>query len=250
MSRGDTVLFTISFAGGSSYAFQPLVNELEPFMEIHTLEYPGRGRKITSPCIKNAEELAEIVLKQLQAKLDQRPFAILGHSMGCLINYLIAHRLQQLQLPQPFVLFMSGMAGPSDPLKERGRHLLEGSDFWKIIGAMGGTPKEIVEDDSLRAFFEPILKCDFEALDTHQYEQRPALETPISVLLGEQDRISSESAKLWQQETSFPLRLQSFPGGHFFLFEHASETAKHIVKEIEHFKSKLTSPKPLQSSPS
>jgi len=227
------VLYTIPFAGGSSYSFYPLIRALDHKLEVRPLEYPGRGQLMGQELIIDAHELARAVFDQLRKKLDGAPYAILGHSMGCLINMLVTRLLVKSGAPLPVHLFMSAMAGPSKLPSGDARHRLSGDEFWSTMESMGGTPREVVEDEAIREFFEPILKSDFEALDTYVYTPDVAFDIPISVMLGDADKVDLGAANLWQRETSRPIDIRTFRGGHFFLFDRLDETAPHIYQALE-----------------
>lgn len=241
------IIYTIPFAGGSSYSFYPLIKAVDHALEVRPLEYPGRGQLMGEDLVSDANTLAEVVFEQLRRKLDGAPYAMLGHSMGCLVNILVTRLLVEFGLPLPVHLFMSAMAGPSRLPQEDGRHLLSGDEFWSTVESMGGTPKEVTEDEAIRDFFEPILKSDFKALDTYVYTPGVVLDIPISVMFGRSDKIEPETAQLWQRETSRPIDIRMFEGGHFFLFEKIDETAPYICQAVE--ETLRHSQKPEKSNP-
>jgi len=64
----------------------------------------------------------------------------------------------------------------------------------------------------------PILRADFAIVETYTYINEPALECPITVFGGLQDReVDRENLEAWQEQTRAAFALQMVPGDHFFL---------------------------------
>ena len=55
------------------------------------------------------KEVVEVVSENIEKLNDGRPFALLGHSLGALIAFEVAHKLQHKKLIH---LFASGMRSP------------------------------------------------------------------------------------------------------------------------------------------
>ena len=63
--------------------------------------------------------------------------------------------------------------------------------------------------------------------------QRPALQCPLHVLGGAQDRASDEQLQAWRQETQGEFSLQMFPGGHFFIHEQEDHVLGALTASLE-----------------
>lgn len=217
-------LFCLHFAGGNKYSYLPLKEHLVRSINLITLELPGRGRRFNEPLLTDVNSIVDDLFEQLKGH-GSEPYAVFGHSMGAILTYLLAHKIAESDFDDPNHLFVSGCKAPKVKRKLPYYHDLPKDEFVEKIRKMGGCPKEILEDDELMSLFEPSLRADFKAVETHIYTKKEPLKTPITVFIGNQDKVSWDEAKLWQEETIHPIDIKEFEGNHFFIFDHKKEIA-------------------------
>lgn len=210
----------LPFAGGHSYSYRPLTAAAPPGLELACPELPGRGRRMSRPLLTDLEAMVQDLLPTLPPPGPQ-PWLLFGHSMGALLALLLARRLRALGRGLPAGLVVSGLEGPSVLERQRRRHLLPTPQFRREVRDMGGSPPEILDNPEFFSFFEPILRADFQAVETYRHRPEPPLDLDITVLRGDGDTVSLEQARAWQDESTRPIALHSLPGGHFFIFDHA-----------------------------
>lgn len=227
-------LFGLPYAGGNMWAYRALEASLPPGVKLVGLELPGRGRRGNEPLAKSLDALADDVARQIQARATGR-YAIFGHSMGGLVGLLTVRRLAQAGVPLPEVFFVSGCEAPSMQTRRR-RHLLSPTEFVDMLREMGGCPPDVLADRELLEFFEPILRADFQAVETWEPVSGPAIDVPLVVLRGTEDEVSQESARAWAKESTRPSSFAEFEGGHFFILQHwpaiASIIKTHLVSGL------------------
>ncbi len=224
-------LFALPFAGGSKYSYNSFKNKFPGFIDFIPLELPGRGERMVEPLIDSMEAMTNDVFEQIKDRLD-KPYAFYGHSMGTLLAYLLTHKIKSMGLPTPLHLIVTGCGGPSSEEKEKERHKLSKSDFKKKLNEYGGSPKEILDNDDLFEFFEPIIRNDFKAVETYEYKKTEPLSTPITVMVGLSEKVTEEETKLWEIETTEHVSIRKFPGGHFFIYDHIHDLVKIISRCI------------------
>jgi len=213
MSEASMELFAFPFAGGGEHCYR----ELGPYLDkavLKTQALPGRGRLIGKPCIRRIDDMVDYLLAQLAPELD-RPYALFGHSMGAFVAYMLARKIIAHHLPQPKVLIFSGRKAPTafDP---EPKHKLPDESFRKMLRDLGGIPEVVWQDRELMALFEPIIRADFELIETFLYAQCEPVNIPIHLLLGKDDNVTPAEAEAWQRETTLPLAISYFAGGHFY----------------------------------
>lgn len=94
---------------------------------------------------------------------------------------------------------------------------------------------ELLEDADLRALFLPILRADYQAIETYRRAQPIALACALDVLLGEHDEeVSAAEAQAWSDASRTPARLRRFPGGHFYLSEGRDAVIEHLLRRLAH----------------
>jgi surfactin synthase thioesterase subunit len=225
-------LFCLPFAGGSSVFYKDFSKYLPDSVKVVAIDLPGHGRKMAQPLLTSLHDMAVVIFQQIDKQLTE-PYAILGHSMGTLLTYLVSKRIKQANLPLPIHLFVSGRAGPSIPLKETNWHLLPTPEFLAKVMPYGGIPRQIAADKALMELFVPIMRADFQALAEYQYAAEAPLEIPITVLIGSEEDIADAEALTWQQVTTCPVLFSRFPGGHFFLVDHLPEICALISRTLQ-----------------
>lgn len=113
-------LVCLPHAGGSASFYFPLARALSPKIEVLAVQYPGRQDRHAEPCVQNIEDMADRIAEALGPWTD-RPYALFGHSMGAMVGFEVARRMEASG-KGPLELFVSG------------RQALRGT------GASSGTP--------------------------------------------------------------------------------------------------------------
>jgi len=222
LSDASGHIFMFPFAGDGGNGYAPLLppRDHPARRRFRPLSLPGHGERLTEPLLSDLEAMAADLFQRIAA--DLRPNDIFyGHSMGALLVLAVVRRARALHFPLPRAIVVSGMRGPALPTR-KGRHLLDREGLRAELRRLGGSPDEVLNNDELFDFFAPMVQADFTAVETRRYHPEPPLPVPITLLLGEEDEISLSEGEVWQQETTHPLRIGSFPGGHFFIFPHAA----------------------------
>jgi surfactin synthase thioesterase subunit len=222
--------FLLPFAGGNRYSYRPFDSFKPDTITLQPLEFSGHITRIGSPLYSDIHLVVDDLFEQIKNSINQ-PYALFGHSMGALAGTLLCKKLIAEKLPLPIHLFVSGRGGPAKAYS-RTDHLLPRIQFIKKLQELGGIPNTILEDPVAMALFEPILRADFQAVETYVYEKLPPADIPITVLMGNDDRFTHEEAELWQQETKYPITIHNFKGDHFFIFNNEKEIMTLIGEKL------------------
>lgn len=177
------------------------------------------------------DDIVADVWKQIRKDLF-RPYAFYGHSMGTLVGFLVTKKIIQEKYPLPKHLFFTGCGGPSFQEMKRNTHLLPRDAFIQKLKKMGGSPTEILENNDLMDFFEPIIRADFEAMENYTYQKTDAFDIPITCMIGADEDTTYDHALTWQAETTVPLKILTFPGDHFFIFDHTEKIIETINSNL------------------
>ena len=175
--------------------------------------------------------MADDLFSQIIPRLAE-PYCIYGHSMGSLLGYLITKKIMERRGNPPEHLFFSGRGGPSVRYKRLNRHLLPRDIFHDELRKLGGVTEDVLQNDMLMEFFEPILRADFGANDNFNYLQSAPFSIPITVFIGAQEHTTEQEAYLWQKETTSTVKVHTMSGGHFFIFDHVAEILQIINVEL------------------
>ena len=191
------------------------------------MQFPGRGERMLETPYTKVSPLVEAMAIAMRDYLD-KPFAFFGHSLGAVVGYELARHLQKEYGLQPRQLFVSGRRAPHVPNHEPPTYDLPQDEFIEELRRLNGTPKEVLEQPELLHMILPLLRADFEMVQTYSYMEGPPLTCPIMGFAGMQDEeVDVEDVNAWQAHTSASFRLQKLPGGHFFL-----HTAQSLLLQI------------------
>lgn len=236
-SNNTVNLIYLPYAGGGSHYYDNISAALKSIqttafkIEIFEVVLPGRVSRYQEPLLKTMEDQVTDIWKQIK-HLTNQPYAIFGHSMGSLLAYLCTHRAITMGNPTPISLFLSGLKAPSC-LSLNQNHLLSYQDFKAKLASYGGINQEILNDDSIFSFFEPMIRSDFEAVETWKYHTQPKLNIPTTVLAGTEEDFTEDELKAWQKEFQNDLNFIRFEGGHFYINNHSQKIAQIIQEQIQ-----------------
>jgi medium-chain acyl-[acyl-carrier-protein] hydrolase len=88
----------------------------------------------------------------------------------------------------------------------------------KDLQSLNGTPKEVFDHPELMAMVLPMLRADFQIVQTYAYTPEPPLNCPISIFGGLEDlEVSHEELNAWREQTVASCSIRMLEGDHFFL---------------------------------
>src|SRR6187399_343790 len=82
-----TRLFLFHHAGGTAAAYAGWPSLLPPDVGVQAIQFPGRHDGPGQRPYTRIEPLVTVLREALLAELDDRPYALFGHSMGALVAY-------------------------------------------------------------------------------------------------------------------------------------------------------------------
>ncbi|MEK2633307.1 alpha/beta fold hydrolase [Pseudomonas aeruginosa] len=176
-------------------------------IDLLALQYPGREDRFNEAPATRLEDLADGAALALRDFADA-PLALFGHSLGAALAYETALRQESAGAPLRH-LFVSAHPAPH---RQRGGALHRGDEaaLLEDVRRQGGA-SELLEDADLRALFLPILRADYQAIETYRRAQPIALACALDVLLGEHDEeVSAAEAQAWSDASRTPARLRRF----------------------------------------
>jgi surfactin synthase thioesterase subunit len=209
-------LVCLPHAGGSASFYLPLAAAMPPQIEVLAVQYPGRQDRRADPLIGSIAELADRLAGVLRPLADGR-LALFGHSMGAVVGYETALRLERGGAAGPEMLFASGRPAPSRH-RSGTVHLRDDDGIVAEIARLNGTAPALLADPEIRAMILPALRSDYRAIETYRYQDSAVLRCPITALAGAADpHTTVDEARAWAGHTTASFVLRVFPGDHFFI---------------------------------
>jgi pyochelin biosynthetic protein PchC len=179
--------------------------------------------------VRRVEQLADELAAELESYTDL-PYVLLGHSLGSLVMFEVAKRLEARNRPTQLVVTACGA-----PQRRTGVYRLGDDAMLERIGILYGTKKMApLADPELRARFLPVIRADLEAFDTYAFSGTASLAIPLSAYGGRRDAlVAEERVQGWKTQTRGPFRCTFLDGDHFFIHEPASGFRKHLIPILE-----------------
>ena len=229
-SRAAVRLFCFPYGGATARAYRNWVPNLPQGIDVCGIQLPGRGNRVREPLLTTMPATVETIGNEIVPLLD-RPYAFFGHSMGAIMAFEVARLLRRGGQQGPTHLFVSGHAAPQIPKTEPVTYNLPDAEFIAELQRLNGTPREVLDHPDMMRMMLPLLRADFESIETYSYKHEPPLDCPITALGGLLDPdISRATLEPWREQTTAAFNLQLFPGDHFFLHTDQARVLRVIAQ--------------------
>jgi surfactin synthase thioesterase subunit len=225
-------LFCFPHAGGGGSFFLPWSAALGPQIAVCPVMLPGREGRIREPAFDRMPRLVDALMEAL-LRYTEQDFAIFGHSMGSVVGYEFASRLEYEHGRRARCLLVSGRRAPHLPARRAPLHTLPDPGFTEGLRELNGTPPEVLEDDGLLRLFLPTLRADFAVNETYVPSGGSPLSCPVSALTGTADpEVTVEEMAQWRSVTADDFRLRVFYGDHFYLKSRPEDVLDAIRQDL------------------
>jgi medium-chain acyl-[acyl-carrier-protein] hydrolase len=229
-------LFCLPYAGGSAMIYHRWKRSLHGTIQLCPIELTGRGKRFTEPYYDSLLAAVEDVYELVKPELNRGPYAFFGHSMGSLLAYELARKIETLPHPKPLHLFLSGGNPPHLKNNEKIYHTMPEEEFKVEILKMGGTPREVFEHKELLEIFIPLLRADYKIIETYEFQpDHPVFDYGITGFYGKADEeATGDKMREWQQYTKTQFWLHEYEGGHFFIHDYMDEIIQIINNTMQY----------------
>ncbi|WP_434739550.1 thioesterase II family protein [Micromonospora sp. SH-82] len=223
-------LYCFPHAGAAADSYLDLARALAPEVDVWAVQYPGRQDRRDERALGTAGEIADEVAAVLRDLVGEVPFALFGHSMGALVAYETARRLEARPGVRPLRLFVSGQTAPR--VHERRTDLPDEDGLVEQMRRLG-VSEAALADQGLLDMSLPVLRADHRVLRSYTWQAGPPLRAGITTLCGDADPLTAvEDAQRWLPYSVVPGRTRTFPGGHFYLADHVGEVAESVRRDL------------------
>ncbi|MFG2891068.1 thioesterase II family protein [Streptomyces sp. NPDC048248] len=220
-------LYCFAHGGGSAAEYLRWARNL-PGAELHAVQLPGRGTRLSEPVFTSMDTLVDGVLAHVP--LGTAPYAFFGHSLGSLIAYEVTRALRTADRPLPACLVVSGYPAPHLPYTSQELHTLPDDDLIEAVSRIhGGIPEEVLASAELRELTATALRADYRILETYAWRASEPLSLPITVFGGLADHVTAEQLQAWQELTTGEVTVRQFPGDHFYLREQPAPVLRSLA---------------------
>ncbi|GAA2244831.1 alpha/beta fold hydrolase [Kitasatospora cystarginea] len=230
---GGLRLFCFPYAGAGASVFRGWGAGLPEGVEAFAVQLPGREDRFFDRPIADLDELLDALVPALLPYLD-RPFAFFGHSMGAIVSWELARRLQREQGLEPVRVMVSGCrALPSHESRKLSELDLSDEELINELRRLNGTPEELLQNPDFVTFILPTFRADLSLFAGYVYRPGELLSCPVSAFGGDADpRVSVEHLDGWAELTTGRTEVEIFPGGHLFLNAERESVLRSISRAL------------------
>ena len=222
-------LLCLPCAGGGASIFH-VWRRLLPDVEILAAQLPGREHRVREAPIRDLGTLVDSLSAALSALPESRPeplpLAVLGHSVGAVVAFALCRALPVSM--SPCRLFVAAGRAPHRPP----RRILNDLPLTALLDELvriGGTSPQALREAEIVELVEPVLRADLFLAETNILSATPALEIPINVFGGTDDRhVIASDLEAWNDLTVRGCSIEYVPGGHFFVRDQAPDVARRV----------------------
>lgn len=232
-ARSVMRLLCFPWAGGGASAFRRFAVHFPETVEVLVVQYPGREDRFHEKRLHRMDLIVKHVLDDVIHLFD-RPIVFFGHSMGALVAYEMAQAVKAKLGREPRMLIVSGSGSPStEGMYERCPNTASEEEFIADIRRLGGTPREILENPQMMRALLPVLRADYEVLDTYVCRPTMPLSCTLVACAGDKDTsVSRETMEAWFRYTTGPCKQHWFNGDHFYLSSQPLVLAQQVKEWI------------------
>ena len=200
--------YCFAHAGGSAQAFTAWQRELAGVTGLVA---------VTPPVRAPLEELSARIAERIAAERGG-PFLLFGHSLGALIAFEVARRLEN----GPAHLVASGCVAPAAHPTERMVEIagLDGTRLVEAVAYYGGIPPELLSEPDLQEFVLPDVRADFRMVAAYRYRPGRRLSCSVTLVNGADDPLVRPADLAgWSADCAAAPEVVWAEGGHFYFAE-------------------------------
>lgn len=225
-------LFCLPYAGGGAAVYRRWPGAVPSDIEICRIQLPGRESRLRERPFDRMAPLIERLLIAVGPLLD-RPFAIFGHSMGALVGFELARAVRREFGKSADRLFASGWRAPQLLLGGSLHALPETAFLEKLQARFSGIPAAVLNDREILEMMLPTLRADLAVCESYDYVADSPFDFPITVFGGYDDHwVNPTELAAWATHTEYPLDVEMFPGGHFFINDQFEIVTQQVAARL------------------
>jgi medium-chain acyl-[acyl-carrier-protein] hydrolase len=225
-------LFCLAHAGAGASLFASFRDAFPGEIELTAIQLPGREERLREPLPRRISDVIAQLLPILKPKLD-RPYALFGYSLGAVLAYDLALRIETNGLRPPEHLFALARLAPQlrDPQPSfydwpEDRFLAE------LQRRYGALHPVLLQNRDLLQIYVPIVRADLEMADTYEPPRDRRLSCPVTAISGTHDVWTHAEIAAWSDVTTGRFRRLTLPGGHFVLHDSRDELCRLVSETL------------------
>ncbi|OQY01890.1 MAG: hypothetical protein B6I26_02695 [Desulfobacteraceae bacterium 4572_130] len=150
-------LFCFPHGGGGPQAYLDWAKKLSKEIEVMAICLPGRSMRFKEDLFTNMDDIISNISKDFVSYTD-KPFAFFGHSIGAVLSFEVAKKLEKNGLPGPIHLIASALPSPEFISLKSTMYLFSDDKLISMVKEWGLLPDKIMENPELIKMILPPLR--------------------------------------------------------------------------------------------
>ncbi|MEM9490712.1 MAG: alpha/beta fold hydrolase [Myxococcota bacterium] len=223
-------LICLPHAGGGASIFHRWHTQLPAHIEVCAVNLPGREARLREPPLTTMSALVSELRAGLLPLLDERPFALFGHSMGALVSFELTLALRRHGAPMPTHLFLASYAAP---------HMHDHEVDWPTVESMltVETLSQRLHCDRATAaellqVTRPAIEADVALCSDYRHVPEAPLSCPITAFRGDTDFVDEAHLVGWRAQTTGAFQAHVEPGDHYSMLHRQKEICATVANAL------------------
>jgi len=238
-------LICVPGAGAGASSYRPWQRNLPGYIALHVCQLPGRENRIDEPGVSDLQHVVgQISLAYLNGRSAVRPLILFGHSMGGVIAFELAQKLQA-QGAAPTAIVLSASTPPRSQPQSKSKSksksgettsTLSDEALKQLLLTYDADNQPVVENEELFASLAPVLQSDFQLLRSHEIVEECTLsDVDAHLMSGDSDLVvSRKSVARWEPFFDGSISHHSCSGGHQFPFRESEAEVVALLSQLAH----------------
>lgn len=213
-------LICLPFAGAGASFFNGWKG-LHEALDLHAVQLPGREKRfLEQPHVDVHRAADEVAASLKRESLPDVPTVIFGHSLGAVLAFEVAKRMEATRFYEMLALVASGSPDPWTQRAHRASEFSNDEAFIAKVSEFSGYTHEALEDPMMRELLLPTLRADVRMHEDYRPGSDANLKIPVMTVRGNGDSlVAPEQVECWNKATTRSVRHEELSGGHMYFVE-------------------------------
>ncbi|UXI66214.1 thioesterase II family protein [Tahibacter amnicola] len=223
-------LICLPFAGAGASFFNEWKG-VEPSLVIRAMQLPGREKRfLETPHVDVHRAVDELTKELLADDALDTPTLIFGHSLGAVLAFELARRLESPGRGKLLGLVASGSPDPWTQRSDRATGFNNDEAFLAKVSEFSGYNHEALSDPMMRELLLPTLRADVRMHEDYVPRSGEPLSVPVMTVRGAGDQLVSRAqVDLWRKASTGAVSHDELEGGHMYFIGNAGPLLGRIA---------------------
>lgn len=228
----STIVY-LPYAGAGASAFRAWSALSAGRADSFAVQLPGREERFIDEPLRDVAAAAVDAVAQIRRAVPSgTAIVIFGHSLGAVLAFEVARRLEEDGELKVKGLVVSGSPGPWNGRSARASDL-DDDAFLREVQRFAGYEHPALAMPELREILLPMLRADVQMHEDYLPDDRRPIRAPILTLRGTDDElVDSAQMEQWAEATTGGLRSVEISGPHMYLVEEPRRVVDAIVGKV------------------